>query len=177
MRRRAVLTSAVGAAALLGGAGWFHWREQEQAKLAIQDGQIWTQIFETPTGGAHLEMGKLRGRPLLLNFWATWCPPCLAEMPLLSEFQRSQGPQGWQVVGLAVDNSDAVRAYLRGRPTEFEVGIIGFGGLELAFELGNASRQLPFSVLFDRNGRVLARKLGAFSAEELKGWSTHPSVV
>ena len=174
MKRRMVLGSAVGAAAMLGGAGWFHWREQDKARQAGQDGQIWAQAFETPAGGALLEMGKLRGRPLLLNFWATWCPPCLTEMPLLSEFQRSQGPQGWQVVGLAVDNGDPVRGYLKGKPAEFAIGIVGFGGLELAFELGDTSRQLPFSVLFDRKGQVLERKLGAFSAEELKRWSTHP---
>ena len=78
------------------------------------------------------------------------------------------------MVGLAVDNGDAVRSYLKGKPVEFAIGIVGFGGLELAFELGDTSRQLPFSVLFDRKGAVLERKLGAFSEEELKRWSTHP---
>jgi thiol-disulfide isomerase/thioredoxin len=166
MNRRALLGGAAAMAASLGGTGFFLWQERLKARQADRDHLIWALEFGSPDG-SRLALSKLKGRPLILNFWATWCPPCLKEMPLLSEFHRSQGPQGWQVVGLAVDNDPAVEAYLKQTPADFPVGIAGFGGLDLAFDLGNASRQLPFSVLFDRQGMVTNRKLGAFTAEDL----------
>jgi thiol-disulfide isomerase/thioredoxin len=166
MNRRLLLGSAAAVAAGVGGAGFFLWQERLKAHQAERDHLIWNLEFGSPEG-AGLALSKFKGRPLLLNFWATWCPPCLEEMPLLSEFHRSQGSQGWQVVGLAVDNEPAVKAYLKQTPADFPIGIAGFGGLDMAFDLGNDSRQLPFSVLFDRQGTVVQRKLGAFSAEDL----------
>ena len=165
MNRR-MLLGAAAAAASVGGSGFFLWRERLKARQHERDHLIWNLEFGTPDGPG-LALSKFKGRPLLLNFWATWCPPCLKEMPLLSEFHRSQGAQGWQVVGLAVDNELAIKSYLQQTPADFPIGIAGFGGLDLAFDLGNASRQLPFSVLFDRQGMVMQRKLGAFSAEDL----------
>lgn len=167
MNRRMLLgAAAAAAAASVGGAGVFLWREQLNALQDERDHLLWKLEFRTPDG-PELVLSEFKGRPLLLNFWATWCPPCLKEMPLLSEFHRSQGSQGWQVVGLAVDNEPTIKSYLQQTPAGFPIGIAGFGGLDLAFDLGNASRQLPFSVLFDRRGMVMQRKLGAFSAEDL----------
>lgn len=166
MNRRILLGAAAAAAASVVGAGFFLWREGLSTRQHERDHRIWNLEFDTPDGSG-LALSKFKGRPLLLNFWATWCPPCLKEMGLLSEFHRSQGSHGWQVVGLAVDNEPAIKSYLQQTPADFPIGIAGFGGLELAFDLGNVSRQLPFSVLFDRQGMVMQRKLGAFSAEDL----------
>lgn len=130
---------------------------------------LWTMRFERPVG-AELVMAEMRGKPLLLNFWATWCAPCVAEMPMLDQFQRDQAAQGWRVVGLAIDNADPVRDFVKRGKFEFPIGILGFAGSELARELGNTSGALPFSVVFDRAGRLQYRKLGALKPEDLSTW-------
>ncbi len=116
-------------------------------------------------------MAALRGRPLLLNFWATWCPPCVAELPLLDQFQRDQPANGWRVAGLAVDNLVPVTAFLAKRPVSFAVGLAGMDGIELARTLGNTGGALPFTVIFDRHGQLVQRKLGAIEPRDLKRWS------
>ncbi|MBC7717365.1 MAG: TlpA family protein disulfide reductase, partial [Pseudorhodobacter sp.] len=81
-------------------------------------------------------MADLRGKPLLLNFWATWCPPCVKEMPLLDAFYQTHRARGWQVVGLAVDSPTPVRAFLERVPVSFPIGLAGMEGSELSRALG-----------------------------------------
>jgi thiol-disulfide isomerase/thioredoxin len=130
---------------------------------------FWSQSWESPDGQP-LAAADFRGRPLLLNFWATWCPPCVEELPLLDQFFQSHRGQGWQVLGLAIDQPSAVRAFLARRPLAFPIGLAGLGGTELSRELGNSNGGLPFSVLFDRAGRLVERKLGRLQSEDLERW-------
>lgn len=132
---------------------------------------FWSQSWESP-GGQQLAAADFRGRPLLLNFWATWCPPCVEELPLLDQFFQSHRAQGWQVLGLAIDQPSAVRAFLARRPLAFPIGLAGLGGTELSRELGNSNGGLPFSVLFDRAGRLVERKLGRLQPADLERWQT-----
>ena len=113
----------------------------------------------------------MRGRPLLVNFWATWCPPCVTEMPMLDSFHRTRGADGWQVVGLAIDGPTPVREFLRQRPVGFPIGLAGLTAVELTRRLGNAGGGLPFTVVVGADGQVLARKLGALAAGDLAGWA------
>ena len=108
---------------------------------------------------------------MLLNFWATWCAPCVKEMPLLDQFHQVQRARGLSVVGLAVDSPTPVREFLSRRPMSFPIGLAGLDGVELARSLGNESGALPFSVLFGADGTVLTRKLGALHAEDLTEWA------
>ena len=89
--RRLWLTGAVAAVAAGGGAGVAWWRSQPQAMGPGAEAQLWSQTFETPDGKPFV-MAGFQGRPLLVNFWATWCPPCVKELPMLSEFQQSRYP-------------------------------------------------------------------------------------
>jgi thiol-disulfide isomerase/thioredoxin len=172
-RRRWLLGGAAAAAAFAGiGFGWWRTGAPPAAhRLATPQAApagLWEQRFERPAGG-ELVMAHLRGKPVLLNFWATWCAPCVAEMPMLDTFQREHA--GWQVVGLAVDNPEPVRDFVAQRKIEFAIGLVGFGGADLARDLGNTAGALPYSVVFDRSGTVQYKKLGALKPDDLAHWA------
>jgi thiol-disulfide isomerase/thioredoxin len=174
MNRRHWLMGGAGAAALAAGVAWQQRRgtEAPPAETAAGGAEagVWQMRFDQPDGGV-LDMATLRGKPLLLNFWGTWCPPCVKEMPELDRFARQFGPQGWQVVGLAVDNPKAVREFLARTPVSYTIGLAGFEGSELTRALGNTQSGLPFTVAFNRQGAVSHRKAGATTLEELSGWA------
>ena len=166
---RRVLLGGVAAAAL-GGGVWLARREGSgggEGDAAPAD--LWSQRFETPEGGT-LAMADLRGRPLLINFWATWCAPCAREMPQLDRFHKQFSSNGWQVLGLAIDGATPVRVFLAKLPVSFAIGLAGYGGTELSKALGNAQGGLPFTVALDAAGAIVRRKLGETSYDELAGW-------
>ena len=115
-------------------------------------------------------MAALTGKPLLVNFWATWCPPCVEELPLIDAFWRENGPNGFQVLGLAIDQPSAVRRFLQRQALGFPIGLAGVGGTELAQSLGNAGGGLPFSVFFNADGSIWRQKLGQLSQDDLNQW-------
>lgn len=162
---RRALFVGVGAVAAAAGLGW-----SLRPKAPPPEATMWTMEFDTPTG-ARLPMAGLRGRPLVLNFWASWCLPCLKEMPQLDRFHAERAAQGWQVLGLAVDRAEPVRAFLEKRPVRFPVALAGVEGMDLGLHLGNRNGALPFTVIFDAAGRVARTKLGETNFAELSGWA------
>lgn len=167
MRRRSLLGIGVAGAAAAAGLAWSLRRHDEADP---ESEALWHMTLPRPDGGT-LSMSALRGRPLLLNFWATWCAPCVKEMPLLDLFYREHRSAGWQVVGLAVDSAAPVREFLGRLPVGFPVGLAGMEGATLSRRLGNEAGGLPFTVVFNRSGRIHARKLGPISPDELRQWA------
>jgi thiol-disulfide isomerase/thioredoxin len=170
--RRTFIASAAGIA-LVGGIAGYRWRERHAADAAApaDDGGLWGLRFTRPEGG-ELAMAEQRGKPMVLNFWATWCAPCVQEMPELDRFHREFGARGWQVIGLAIDGPTPVRQFLARQPVSFPIGLAGLDGTELSRRLGNPSGSLPFSVVFDTQGRPVQRKLGQTSFAELARWAS-----
>lgn len=125
-------------------------------------------------GGGELVFSDFKGKALLVNFWATWCPPCVKEMPLLDRFAREQAGRV-TVVGIAVDQAEAVQAFLAKTPVSFRIGVAGFAGTGLARELGNPQGGLPFSVLLDRQGQIVERKLGESLPDDVQSWAKRVS--
>lgn len=179
MNRRHLLTAGVGAGAAALGAGVALWRRQPgngpapgAAALPGDAGALaalWAQRFARPEGG-EIDMASLRGKPLLINFWATWCAPCVREMPEIDRFHQQFGPQGWQVLGLAIDGPTPVREFLAKVKVGFPIGLAGLDGTELVKTLGNAQGGLPFTVLIGADGQVGQRKIGETNHDELARW-------
>jgi thiol-disulfide isomerase/thioredoxin len=170
-QRRALVGAAV--AATVAGAGIAWWRGGQdtstQSRSEPVDG-FWALQWDVPQGGGLIRMADFRGRPLLLNFWATWCPPCVEELPLINAFYNENIANGWQVLGLAVDKASSVQAFLQKMPLEFPVAMAGIVGADLGRGLGNLTGGLPFSVALSADGSVIQRKMGRLTASDLQAW-------
>lgn len=114
-----------------------------------------------------------RGRPLLVNVWASWCGPCVEEMPELQRFAGDQGAAGVQVVGLALDTPEGVRDFLARVPVDYPILLETPGPADASVWLGNTRGLLPYTVLVDANGRVVKQKLGPFKPGEIEAWARH----
>jgi thiol-disulfide isomerase/thioredoxin len=116
--------------------------------------------------------GHWRGRPLLINVWASWCGPCIEEMPELQRFSATQGMDGVQVIGIALDQPAAVRAFLARVPVQYPILIDVPGPADTGVRLGNLKGVLPYSVLVDADGRLVERRIGPFAPGELDDFAT-----
>ena len=166
--RRAIL-GVVAAAALGAGvtAAWMQGRKVSESAITTAVPDLWALQWTTPDG-APLSMQSFQGRPLLINFWATWCPPCVEELPLINTFYQENKGNGWQVLGLAVDKPALVKAFLAKTPLAFSVGMAGLGGTDLSRKLGNLAGGLPFTVAVDSGGGIILRKMGQVTAGDLQ---------
>lgn len=137
-----------------------------------QRGQTIPTLRLTGLSGNVVELpSAYAGRPLLINFWASWCGPCIQEMPELDRYARAQGPNGTQVVGIALDDAEAVRAFLRRTPVGYPVLLDTAGPRDSGVQLGNPKGVLPYSVLVSADGRLLKQRIGPFTHGEIEGWS------
>ena len=170
-RREWLWAAGVAAMAAAGGAGYAVWKQrQDDGSFAAAEAALWRSRFEAPDGPSW-SPADFDGRALIVNFWATWCPRCLREMPALERFQRSHGARGWQVIGLAADKLLPVRDYLKRAPVSFPIGMIGLEGIELSRQLGNRIGGLPFTLVIDSRRRVVARQLGETTDAHLTRWA------
>ena len=115
--------------------------------------------------------GQWAGRPLLVNVWASWCGPCIEEMPELQRFHAEQGANGVQVVGIALDDADAVHDFLRRVPVDYPILVDAAGPADAGVRLGNPKGVLPYSVLVSADGRLLKQRIGPFEHGEISDWA------
>jgi thiol-disulfide isomerase/thioredoxin len=113
-------------------------------------------------------LARYKGRVLVVNFWASWCGPCVAEMPELVRLHDAYAAKGIQFVGIGVDSPQNVESFLKKVPVDYPILVSGFGGADLARSLGNKAGALPFTVVIDANGAVRSTKLGQVAPDELR---------
>jgi thiol-disulfide isomerase/thioredoxin len=121
--------------------------------------------------GSVVDLATLAGgRPLLVNVWASWCGPCIQEMPELDRFAAVQGDHGVQVVGLALDTREGVRDFLQRVPVRYPLLLETPGPADASVWLGNRAGVLPYSVLIGADGRVLKQHAGPFAEGDIDRW-------
>ena len=105
---------------------------------------------------------------LVINFWASWCPPCVEEMPMLSAFNQKLDPNSIQMVGIGIDSPSNLRQFLRNTTLSYPVLIGGLEGSNWMKRLGNSQGALPYTIILNPNGKILLTKLGKISEKELE---------
>jgi len=166
----AVLVAAIG--------GWMqHASQRAHVPAGVQvteTGEIVPDLALTGLDGKEHRLSEYRGRRVLLNFWATWCGPCLKEMSALAKAQANVGEhadkRGPIVVGVAMDDPAHVRAFLASHPVSYPILIGSLDSPSTSLRLGNVGEVLPYSVLLDGNGRVLESRRGALDPATLDRW-------
>ena len=120
----------------------------------------------TDVEGRRQSLSQWQGRLVVLNFWATWCPPCLKEIPAFIELQQRLGPQGVQFVGIALDQVEAVKPFLIDHGLNYPVVLGDQDVARFMTTLGNEIGALPYSVVVGRDGKVLSAHQGEWHAAE-----------
>ena len=117
--------------------------------------------------GKRRQLSEWQGRILLCNFWATWCAPCREEIPLLMSAREKYAANGVEIVGIAIDNPAKVREFSKSLGISYPVLLAEAEGLDLMRKLGNSAGGLPYTVVADRQGKVVNRKLGTLKQGDI----------
>jgi thiol-disulfide isomerase/thioredoxin len=113
-------------------------------------------------------LSQWKGKPLLVNFWATWCGPCVQEMPELSAIANEEAGKRFNVIGVGIDSPTAMREFAAKHNIKYPLLVGGMGGTDIARDFGNANGGLPFTVLIGADGQVRKTYLGKLKFDELK---------
>lgn len=153
------------AAAVAGVSAWLFLAQTDEPPAALAPA-----IELRDLDGQPQKLDQWRGKLVLVNFWATWCAPCVNEIPRLVEAQRRHGPRGLQVVGIAMDDVAAVRDFAARLQINYPL-LAGQAEVVQAMDaLGDELGAFPFSVLIAPDGRILDRTAGELSEQEIEDW-------
>ena len=118
--------------------------------------------------GKDQSLEQWRGRVLVINYWATWCAPCREEIPVFVRLQERYGGRGLQFVGIAIDEPASVAAFAREFQINYPLVLGGVDAIELLRQAGNRAGVLPYTLVIDRNGRLVSREPGGIKEAKLE---------
>jgi thiol-disulfide isomerase/thioredoxin len=177
MKRRTVLLG-VGGLATMALSGWAAWRASARSApaanravagssesvranpLALYDARL------PGLDGQEFSLSALKGRPVVVNFWATWCAPCVQEMPHLDSMAKEL-PE-IKFVGIGIDTAQNIAQFVAKLPVTYQLLVAGHAGIAMVRELGNSAGGLPFTLLFDANGSIFDSILGQVEPVDLR---------
>jgi len=157
-------------AVLFAGAGFlfYQWRAGARPPDPVATGQMVLAAKFLGLDDKPQAIAQWRGKVLVVNFWATWCAPCREEIPTFIKFQDKYGARGVQFVGLAIDQKERVGPYAREIGINYPVLVGGLESMDFARQVGNRRGVLPFTLVIDRNGKVITAELGVLKPEKLE---------
>lgn len=170
MIRRQWLLVALAGVGAAGAGAWLSARRLEPAPTSdLETAALFASTFPDADGTPQ-PIAQWREKLLVVNFWATWCPPCVEEMPDLQRVRDEYRGRGVEVIGIGIDSAERIRDFRERLRLSLPLLVAGAAGSELGQALGNRAGALPYTVLVDRQGRVVQRKLGQIKPAELRSW-------
>jgi len=113
-------------------------------------------------------LAQWKNKPLLINFWAPWCPPCVQEMPELSKLQIELTPKNIQILGIGIDSAAKIQAFSAQYPVTYPLYVAGIQGITLSEQLGNQTGGLPYTILVDAAGHIKKTYSGRLEFDRLR---------
>jgi len=166
-QRQWIMISGISVLALLAGVFSSQWISQTGLASDPSIKAFFANSWQTPDGkSANSE--NWRQKVLIVNFWASWCPPCVEEMPTLDKIAQEYAPKNVLIVGIGIDSPSNIREFLLKTPVSYPIVIGGLEGSNLAKQMGNAQGALPYTVIINSKGKAIFTKLGKISEEELR---------
>lgn len=169
MNRRLLLSAAVAVAATVAGGFTLLGRNKPQpapAAPAAEDPVAALMQLQLPDlNGATQSLAAWKGQPIVVNFWATWCAPCVKEMPELDALQKKY-PQ-IKFVGIGVDSAANMQKFVEKVQVSYPLWVIGAGAIDTLRKLGNPSGGLPFTIVFNADGSINRKILGEIQPDDL----------
>ncbi len=169
MNRTLLAFFVTAAIAVAAGAGVAWMRVAPQPAAAADATALFASTLDDADGQPQ-PLAQWKGHPLVVNFWATWCPPCVEEMPDLQRIRDEYRARGVEVIGVGIDNAAKIREFRDRLGITLPLLVAGFGGTELGRALGNQAGVLPYTVLVSHDGKVVQRKVGQVKPTELRAW-------
>ena len=171
-----LLMAGLAVAGLASGYVFNNWQHQQKlstTKVATSDNAVVSNV--RPLFKLKDIEDKVRdvkewdGKVLMINFWATWCPPCRKEMPAFIELQEKYQDKGFVIVGIALDEKQAVIDFTDPMGMNYPILMAEQEGITLSKAYGNNLGVLPFTVIVDRKGNIIHRQRTELSFEQVEG--------
>lgn len=170
--------AALLAAAFIIGTGWITWRLTGSSSDPPSAPELPVPAIDSPTllrmtypdlDDRPRAFSEWKGKVVVANYWATWCPPCKEEMPGFSRLHMRYLDKGVQFVGISIDSSDKIRQFQTKTPVSYPLLVAPQEAIDNSVELGNTPKALPFTAIFDRTGKLAAIRLGRYDEALLEG--------
>ena len=166
-RRQWIIITLISLLALLAGVFSSHWISKTGLASDPAIKAFFANPWQTPDGKS-IKSEEWQGKVLVVNFWASWCPPCVEEMPTLDQLQAEFKTQNVLFVGIGIDSPSNIRDFLANTPVSYPIVIGGLEGSNLSKQMGNSQGALPYTIVIDAKGKSTSSKLGKISEEELR---------
>ena len=166
-RRQWIIISGVSLLALLGGALTSQWISKTGLASDTSVKAFFANPWQSPDGKA-IDTRQWQGKVLVVNFWASWCPPCVEEMPALDLLSQENLQQNVLFVGIGIDSPSNIREFLKSTPVSYQILIGGLEGSNLSKQMGNSQGALPYTVIINAKGKAVYTKLGKIDEDELR---------
>ena len=175
-RNNIIIYSTV--ALLFAGVGIYHGYQDEAERAAKKPaaapvaapstpvGALFAQSMNDASGASHA-LGKWKGKPLVVNFWAPWCAPCVQEMPELDQVAKDSAAKGINVIGIGIDSPTNIAEFAGKLKISYPLYVAGMSGTDLSRQFGNTNGGLPYTVLIGADGKVVKTYLGKLKFDEL----------